>query len=238
MVPFLVLAQQCAPTVAPQTMAAIVQVESGFNPYAIGVVGGRLVHQPVSLDEAITTAQSLEAKGWNFSLGIAQVNRYNLPKYGSTYAQAFDPCKNLKMGSKILEDCYRRAIVKMPGQEQGALRAAFSCYYAGNFTGGFKTKPGSPSYVQKVVASADVTTKPIVVVPMIRKTPDAAAAVAAPVKKRQPADRNSVLVDLHPSSQSMPATGTANAPVRLKTEQPATTDAPPGKDNTDGVVVF
>ncbi len=93
MVPFLVLAQQCAPTVAPQTMAAIVQVESGFNPYAIGVVGGRLVRQPVSLDEAITTAQSLEAKGWNFSLGIAQVNRYNLPKYGSTYAQAFDPAR-------------------------------------------------------------------------------------------------------------------------------------------------
>ncbi|KFA29347.1 lytic transglycosylase, partial [Xanthomonas vasicola pv. vasculorum NCPPB 1326] len=37
---FMDLAQQCAPTVAPQTMAALVQVESGFNPYAIGVGGG------------------------------------------------------------------------------------------------------------------------------------------------------------------------------------------------------
>ncbi|EPT7341098.1 hypothetical protein ACVR8P_005750 [Pseudomonas aeruginosa] len=42
MLDFMVLAQQCAPTVAPQTMAAVVQVESSFNPYAIGVVGGRL----------------------------------------------------------------------------------------------------------------------------------------------------------------------------------------------------
>ena len=38
MLDFMVLAQQCAPTVAPQTMAAVVQVESSFNPYAIGVV--------------------------------------------------------------------------------------------------------------------------------------------------------------------------------------------------------
>lgn len=48
MLDFMVLAQQCAPTVAPQTMAAVVQVESSFNPYAIGVVGGRLQRQPKS----------------------------------------------------------------------------------------------------------------------------------------------------------------------------------------------
>ncbi|HBN8308897.1 TPA: transglycosylase SLT domain-containing protein [Pseudomonas aeruginosa] len=46
MLDFMALAQQCAPTVAPQTMAAVVQVESSFNPYAIGVVGGRLQRQP------------------------------------------------------------------------------------------------------------------------------------------------------------------------------------------------
>lgn len=51
MLDFMVLAQQCAPTVAPQTMAAVVQVESSFNPYAIGVVGGRLQRQPKSQAE-------------------------------------------------------------------------------------------------------------------------------------------------------------------------------------------
>ena len=41
-VDFNALAQECAPQTAPATLAAIVRTESGFNPYAIGVVGGRL----------------------------------------------------------------------------------------------------------------------------------------------------------------------------------------------------
>ncbi|WP_237715462.1 lytic transglycosylase domain-containing protein [Xanthomonas phaseoli] len=120
---FMDLAQQCAPTVAPQTMAALVQVESGFNPYAIGVVDGRLARQPVNLEEAVATAQQLEAGGWNFSLGIAQVNRHNLPKYKLTYAQAFDACANLRAGSKILQDCYARASAKL-ASEKDPLHAA------------------------------------------------------------------------------------------------------------------
>ena len=36
---FLALATTCAPNVAPATLAAIVQVESGFNALAIGVNG-------------------------------------------------------------------------------------------------------------------------------------------------------------------------------------------------------
>ena len=35
----LTLAAQCAPTVAPETLLSVVQVESGFNPLAIGVNG-------------------------------------------------------------------------------------------------------------------------------------------------------------------------------------------------------
>ena len=46
---FVSLAMQCAPMVAPLTMAAIVKTESGFNPLAIGVNGGaRLVRQKES----------------------------------------------------------------------------------------------------------------------------------------------------------------------------------------------
>src|SRR5271163_2302233 len=74
---FVALAQQCAPQVSPVTMAAIVRTESGFNPYAIGVANGRLVRQPASLDEAVSTARALAAGGWNFSAGLAQVNHAN-----------------------------------------------------------------------------------------------------------------------------------------------------------------
>ena len=187
MLDFMVLAQQCAPTVAPQTMAAVVQVESSFNPYAIGVVGGRLQRQPKSQAEAVATAKALEADGWNFSVGVAQVNRYNLPKYSLTYEEAFEPCANVRVGSKILEDCYMRALPRTEGDRQRALHSAFSCYYSGNFTRGFRPdKAGEPSYVQKVLAQANVEAKPIPVVPSI--APGAArpqrvtAAGSGPVK--------------------------------------------------------
>ncbi len=64
--------------VPKEVMHHVVRVESSYNPYAIGVVGGRLVRQPDSLPEALATVRMLEARGFNFSLGLAQVNRYNL----------------------------------------------------------------------------------------------------------------------------------------------------------------
>ena len=123
-----------------EVMQHVVRVESSGNPYAIGVVGGRLARQPRNLSEAVVTAQMLEQQGYNFSLGIAQVNRYNLAKYGlASYAQAFQVCPNLQAGSRILNECYQRA---------GDWGKAFSCYYSGNFTTGYRH-----GYVQKVFAS-------------------------------------------------------------------------------------
>ena len=49
-------------------MEHVVRVESSFNPFAIGVVGGRLARQPKELPEALATARMLEEKGFNFSL--------------------------------------------------------------------------------------------------------------------------------------------------------------------------
>ena len=68
--------------VPADVMHHVVRVESSFNPYAIGVVGGRLARQPANLPEALATVRMLEGRGYNFSLGLAQVNRYNLAKYG------------------------------------------------------------------------------------------------------------------------------------------------------------
>ncbi len=139
-----------------------------LQPLAIGVVGGRLERQPKSKAEAVATAKALEADGWNFSVGVAQVNRYNLPKYSLTYEEAFEPCANMRVGSKILEDCYTRALPNAEGDRQRALQSAISCYYSGNFTRGFRPdKAGEPSYVQKVLAQANAEAKPIPVVPSI-----------------------------------------------------------------------
>jgi type IV secretion system protein VirB1 len=123
-----------------EVMQHVVHVESSRNPFAIGVVGGYLARQPKNLEEALATVRQLKEEGYNFSVGISQVNRYNLAKYGlKTYEQAFEVCPNLQAGSRILRECYDRA------QDWGK---AFSCYYSGNFATGFQH-----GYVQKVFAS-------------------------------------------------------------------------------------
>jgi type IV secretion system protein VirB1 len=122
-------------------MHHVVNVESAFNPYAIGVVGGHLVHQPDNLPEALATVHMLESRGFNFSLGLAQVNRYNLGKYGlDSYEKAFQACPNLQAGARILAECYNRS-----GNDWGR---SFSCYYSGNFVTGYRH-----GYVQKIFAS-------------------------------------------------------------------------------------
>lgn len=127
--------------VPKEVMRHVVQVESSYNPYAIGVVGGHLVRQPKNLREALATVRMLEREGYNFSLGLAQVNRHNLRKYGlDSYEKAFQACPNLQAGSRILAECHDRS-----GGDWGK---SFSCYYSGDFSTGFRH-----GYVQKVYAS-------------------------------------------------------------------------------------
>ena len=145
------LAAQCTNAVHPNTLQAVARVESGFNPYAIGVVRGSLKRQPRTLAEAVATAKSLHAQGKNFSMGLMQVNRYNLAAYGLNYETVFEPCKNINAGAKILKSCFDRA----GGKGQAALQKAFSCYYSGNFKFGFKSDfKGQPPYVTKIIMSA------------------------------------------------------------------------------------
>ena len=127
--------------VPAEVMQHVVNVESSHNPYAIGVVGGQLVRQPQNLPEAVATVRMLEKSGYNYSLGVAQVNRANLGKYGlDSYEKAFEYCPNLNAGSKILAQCYASA-----GKDWGK---AFSCYYSGNFTTGYQD-----GYVQRIFNS-------------------------------------------------------------------------------------
>jgi type IV secretion system protein VirB1 len=145
---FMTLIQNCAPQISPITMAAIVQTESGFHPYAIGVVHGRLLRQPSNLPEAIATARALQADGWNFSVGLAQVNRVNWPVFGLTAENAFEPCRNVAVGAAILERCFASARRAQPNL-QAALRASLSCYASGDLSTGYRT-----GYVQRVVTNA------------------------------------------------------------------------------------
>ena len=136
----------CAPLVHPGTAQALVTVESGFNPHAIGVVGGALERQPRNRAEALATASQLQVKGWNFSVGLAQINVHNFERLGLTAATAFDPCRNLRAMQAVLGECFDRSAPA--AQPQTALRQALSCYYSGNFVTGFRH-----GYVQRVASA-------------------------------------------------------------------------------------
>lgn len=145
---FLSLAQECAPWVAPQTMAAIVKTESAFRPLAIGVNGGaKLARQPENKEEAVVTAKWLISNGYSVDLGLGQVNSFNLPKIGLSIDDAFDPCKNVAAAARILQGYYQVARGRAGG-EQAALYAALSAYNTGSFSKGFIN-----GYVRKVVGN-------------------------------------------------------------------------------------
>ena len=143
---FAALAVVCAPLVHASTAQALVAVESDFNPHAIGVVGGALMRQPRHQAEAIATAHRLQAQGWNFSVGLAQINVRNFERLGLTLDSAFEPCQNLRAMQAVLGDCFERS---NPGPQQSVLRQALSCYYSGNAVTGFQE-----GYVRRVVRAA------------------------------------------------------------------------------------
>lgn len=124
-------------------------VESGFRPYAIGVVNGRLDRQPRNLPEAISTAMALRRQGIRFSAGLLQIYVGNWPAHQLDHESVFEPCANLRAAASILSDCYRRATVASTSDAQVALRNALSCYYSGNFVTGYRE-----GYVTRVVSAA------------------------------------------------------------------------------------
>ncbi|MDT4869557.1 Type IV secretion system protein virB1 [compost metagenome] len=148
---FAALALACAPQVHLTTSQALVSVESAFNQWAIGVVGGALRRQPDNRDEALATANQLLNDGRNFSVGLGQINVGNFQRLGLNTSTAFDPCQNLSAMQSVLTECFDRAVLSQRGTDtrQSALRKALSCYYSGNFSTGFRH-----GYVQKVAASS------------------------------------------------------------------------------------
>lgn len=195
--------------VSMDVMKHVVQVESSRNPYAIGVVGGALARQPQRLDEAVATARMLEQNGYNFSLGLGQVNRYNLAKYGlDSYEKAFETCPNLQAASRILAECHSRS-----GGDWGK---SFSCYYSGNFTTGFRH-----GYVDKVfnsikrgqmVAAVGGGVQPIRVID--RQGPRPASATRMPLPEHVVRMNNRIV------------------------SSPAQSSAPPGEDPARAFVVY
>lgn len=145
------LIRHCAPAVAPSTMAAIVQVESGGNPLAIGDNTTRRSYYPHDRATAERLARRLLDAGHLLDLGIAQIDSMNFAGFGVDVHTLFDPCANLSIGARILTDGYRFA-ARRYGDGQLALRHAIGMYNTGRLNGG-------ASYIARVLAAAEIREK-------------------------------------------------------------------------------
>lgn len=110
-VAFLDLAQNCAPQVATETIAAVISVESGFHPFAIRINTDRpLAEQPKTRAEAIETATTLIAEGHDIDLGLGGINSGNLGRLGISVSDTFDFCLNIKASAALLDGYYQVAL--------------------------------------------------------------------------------------------------------------------------------
>ncbi|WP_430541692.1 lytic transglycosylase domain-containing protein [Xanthomonas euvesicatoria] len=129
---FTELAARCAPQVHPQTLAAVVGHESGFNPLAIGVNGVPTTRvRAQTAEEAIRLSEQLIAQGRNIDMGLGQINSANLKWLGLSVRQVFDPCTNLTAAARVLVGNYRSQAGKQ-ADTQRALDAALSQYNTGD----------------------------------------------------------------------------------------------------------
>lgn len=168
----------CSSLVNVETMNALIQTESSFNPYAIAVVNGEQIKQPKTREEAEEAIDMLESKGLNYSVGLGQVNKSNFKKYGTTGKELLDGCHNIKVSEKILAQCYKDSPNK-------SVSEALSCYYAGNFSYGFvKEQVGNKrtAYVERVIDNFKLE-KDIIVPSIKNEIPQALAKVREPKKK-------------------------------------------------------
>ncbi len=145
----LALASQCAPSVAPETVLAIVRTESSAYPFALNVNGARQPAKQNNAADAAATARRYVAAGYSVDLGLGQINSRNMRWLGLTWETVFDPCTNVAALARVLTTNYNA--VKAGRDPQSALRVALSMYNTGSQTRGFRN-----GYVAKVVGNAGV----------------------------------------------------------------------------------
>ncbi len=178
------LALQCAPTVAPETVAAIVHTESRGHVFALNVNGGRQPRRQASAAAAAATAKRYVAAGYSVDLGLGQINSRNMRWLGLTWETVFDPCTNIAALGRVLTQNYNS--VKAGRDPQSALRIALSMYNTGSESRGFRN-----GYVAKVIGNAGIADRQVSIAstasqPIAETSTDLRTIIVAENAARQP----------------------------------------------------
>ena len=126
----LTLAATCGAGVDPVTTAAIVKLESGYEPLVIRDNTLKVTLHAASRDQAVAMVDTLTRRGHQLAIGLMQVTtpwavRLHLPP-----TELLEACTNIAVGTWILKQNYARCGASS-GTEQG-LSCALSTYWSGN----------------------------------------------------------------------------------------------------------
>ncbi len=113
----------CAPDIAPVTIAAVVQQESGGNPFLLHDNTTNTSLRPRSAAESANLAHALIRAKHSVDIGLAQINNRNLSALGLRIEDVLDPCTNLRAAQSILKVTWEQS-----GHD---LRGALAAYNTG-----------------------------------------------------------------------------------------------------------
>jgi hypothetical protein len=91
-----------AETAPDWLVRAIIQIESGGNPYAVFAEGK--THYAGSKEEALRIIEKAMSGDQSYDVGLMQVNRYWIDKYAIAPESLLDPSINRQWGTAILAD--------------------------------------------------------------------------------------------------------------------------------------
>jgi len=142
MVPLADFYAACGPWVHPDTIAAIVAVESSGHPWAIGTPHG--AYFPSTHGEAARVlARTLRSES-SVDIGLMQINSQWISRLHVAPESLLDPCFNVRIGAAILAQNFVDAA--RPGRTLlETLAAALSRFNSGSET-------GAVSYAAKVLS--------------------------------------------------------------------------------------
>ena len=198
-----------------RTLAAVASVESRFHPLAIHDNSTNETLSPSSVGEAVAIATvRIVKEGHSVDLGLMQIDSANLPRIGLTIPEAFDPCRSIQAGARILRNGY-----------ENALRVAFSRYNTGSPVRGL-----SNGYVQRVELASQA-------LPDLSR-PDVGSVPLAPLPPAVPASPAAVIDLLH-GARIGPASGEVVnlLPIMAEQESPPVTARPRTSAASEGQAV-
>lgn len=147
------LLSQCGAGVHPDTLNAIIKVESNYNELAINDNSTGISHRPKSKEEAIELTKYFYSVGHSLDVGLMQINSLHFNESGIDYTMLFDPCYNISIGTNILKSFYKDHSLNNPTDPpEITLLKALSSYNTGRPHKGKK-------YVNKILKAAGSSSK-------------------------------------------------------------------------------